>query len=228
MKNISLIIMLFISSVLVTACSELPPLVQFHDDDKPDYAKSSRTTGKAAAREPLDVPPELRAKLKLPGAESVASNVDEKVLPKKYQEAVAGKGVSLDARMYTLTPAEVFSAVVDAMTSLNMPVDSVDSPSGIITSDWIRKGANSFSVTAVFGGSTSNVTRHRFIVRVYRAMLEEKQMTKLEIRVLGQALQTRRWVNRPIKREVSKELFGAVEEQLTRMNATALPVEGSN
>jgi predicted small lipoprotein YifL len=224
MKNIRLLLTLFVTTMLLASCGDRP-FLYLHDDDNPDYAKSGKSTGKAASREPLDVPPELRAKLELPGAEIIASNVDEKVLPKKYQEAVAGKSVSLDARMYTLTPAEVFSGVVDAMTSLNMPVDSVDSPSGIITSDWIRRGAHSMNI---FGGTSGTVTRHRFIVRVYRAVLEGKQMTKLEIRVLGQVLQSRRWVNRPIERKVSKELFGAVEEQLTRMKATVLPIENSN
>lgn len=197
----------------------------WHDDDKPVYAKGGKSTGKAASREPLDVPPELRAKLELPGAESVAHDVDEKILPKKYQEAVTGKAVSLDARMYKLTPAEVFSAVVDAMTSLNVPVESVDSPSGIVTSDWIRRGEHSMSI---FGGEADTLTRHRFIVRVYRAMLEEKQMTRLEIRVLGQSFRNRRWVNKPIKRKVSEELFTSVEEQLTRMKAKVLPIESSN
>jgi hypothetical protein len=224
MKNIRLIIALFISMILLTACAG-QDMIMWHDDDKPAYTKGGKSSGKAASREPLDVPPELRAKLELPGAERVASTADEKVLPKKYQEAVAGKAVSLDARMYKLTPAEVFSAVVDAMTSLNVPVDSVDSPSGIITSDWIRRGEHSMSI---FGGGADTVTRHRFIVRVYRAKMEDKLMTRLEIRTLGQAFHSRRWINRPIKRKISEELFTAVEEQLTRMKAKVLPIESAN
>jgi hypothetical protein len=203
----------------------MPDLIMWHDDDKPAYANSDPSTGKAASREPLDVPPELRAELELPGAEKVASRADEKVLPEKYQEAVAGKAVSLDARVYQLTPAEVFSAVVDAMTSLNIPVESVDSPSGIVTSDWIRMGAHT---AGFFGGTSGAVTRHRFIVRVYRAKLENKQMTRLEVRVLSQAFADRRWVNQPIKRKVSEELFTAVDEQLTRMKATASPADSTN
>jgi len=127
--------------------------------------------------------------------------------------------------MYQLTPAEVFSAVVDAMTSLNMPVASVDSPSGIVTTDWIRLGVHTMNI---FGGGASGATRHRFIVRVYRAKMEEKLMTRLEVRVIGQASQDRRWVNQPIKRKVSEELFTAVEEQLTRMRSTAAPAENIN
>ena len=230
MKTIRLFLTLLIASVFAAACSSsgdsiIPKdLIMWHDDDKPAYSKGSTSPGTAASREPLDVPPELRAKLELPGAERVASNVDETVLPKKYQEAVAGKAIALDARMFKLTPAEVFSAVVDAMTSLNIPVESVDSPSGIVTSDWIRKGENS---PGIFGGS-SGLTRHRFIVRVYRATLEDKQMTRLEVRVLGQSLINRRWVNKPIIRKVSEELFTAVDEQLTRMKATVMPVQSSN
>jgi hypothetical protein len=224
MKNIRLFVTLFAATMLLTACAG-QNLIMWHDDDKPAYTKGGKSAGTAASRQPLDVPPELRAKLEMPGAERIAQDVDEKVLPKKYQEAVTGKAVSLDARMYKLTPAEVFSAVVDAMTSLNVPVESVDSPSGIITSDWIRRGEHSMSI---FGGGTDTVTRHRFMVRVYRAKMENKQMTKLEIRTLGQAYHSRRWINKPIKRKVSAELFTAVEEQLTRMKATVLPVESSN
>lgn len=224
MKTIHLFIILFVSSIFLTACAD-QPLIMWHDDDKPAYAKGSPSTGKTVSREPLDVPPELRAELELPAAEKVASRADEKVLPKKYQEAVAGKAVSLDARDYKLTPAEVFSAVIDAMTSLNIPVESVDSPSGIVTSDWIRRGAHS---VGIFGGNTGNVTRHRFMVRVYRAKLEDKLMTRLEVRVLGQVVRDRRWVNQPFKRKVSEELFTAVDEQLTRMKASSLPVESTN
>ena len=198
----------------------MPQLFIPHDD-RPEYARTTTASGKADSREPLDVPPELRAEVKLPQAEQVASRADENILPQKYQEAVAGKAVSLDARIYELTPAEVFSAVVDAMTSLNLPVESVDSPSGIVTSDWIRRGAGSASMVGmnIFGGSGPAYTRHRFIVRVYLARVDEKAMTKLEIRTLGQSFENRHWVNKPLKRKVSEELFVAVEEQLGRMKA---------
>jgi len=230
MNIIRQFVTLFIVAILVSACAsakQIIPgdLIMWHDDEKPAYANGSTSANRAASREPLDVPPELRAKLELPGADTIGSDVDEKILPKKYQEAVAGKAVALDARVYQLTPAEVFSSVVDAMTSLNIPVESVDSPSGIVTSDWIRRGVHSMGL---FGGAAGNLTRHRFIVRVYRATVEEKLMTRLEVRVLGQVYTDRRWVNKPIKRAVAKELFSAVDEQLTRMKATALPIEQAN
>ena len=222
-------ILFSLATITLSACADMPPLLYPHEDDKPAYARTTTAGGKAASREPLEVPPELRAEIKLPDAEEVGSRADENILPKKYQDAVAGKAVALDARVYELVPAEVFSAVVDAMTSLNIPVESVDSPSGIVTSDWIRKGADNPSIMAaagsLFGGGGNIYTRHRFIVRVYRAKMEGKTMTKLEVRVLGQAFINKHWVNKPLKRKVSEELFVAVEEQLTRMKAKVLPVQ---
>ena len=217
-------VFLTLPMMILAGCADMPPLLVPHEDDKPAYARTTTASGKAAAsREPLDVPPELREEMKLPEAEQVASRADENILPEKYQEAVAGKAVSLDARVYELSPAEVFSAVVDAMTSLNIPVEAVDSPSGIVTSDWNYRGSNTPSIN-IFGGSAS-MTRHRFIVRVFRAKLGEKPVTKLEARVLGQALENRHWVNKPLKRKVTEELFVAVDEQLTRMKAKVLPAQ---
>lgn len=193
-------------------------IIQWHDD-RPDYAKTSGTSSGAGdkARAPLDVPPELRAELELPMAGEVASHTDEKLLSKEYQEAVAGKSVSLEAKVYDIEASKVFSAVVDAMTSLNAPVQSVDSPSGIVTTDWIRKGANTPTIGDMFGVGGAAITRHRFIVRVFRAKVEEKEMTKLEIRALAQSFESRRWMNKRMKRNVIDEVFVAVEEQLTRM-----------
>ena len=224
MMKTRLPLLLFTTSLFLSACSGMPPLLIPHDD-RPEYARTTTATGKAASREPLDVPPELRAEIQLPKAEDVASRADPNVLPQKYQEAVAGKAVSLDARVYKLTPAEVFSAVVDAMTSLNIPVESVDSPSGIVTSDWIRKGADSANLAGLnLFGSGPVYTRHRYIVRVFHAQVEESSMTKLEVRTLGQSYENKHWVNRPLKRKVADELFVAIEEQLARMKANVLPV----
>jgi len=174
-------------------------------------------TGKPRA--PLDVPPELQADLEVPMAGEVASRADEKVLSKDYQDAVAGKAIALDARLYPVDAAKVFSAVVDAMTSMNIPVDSVDSPSGVITSDWIRRGSNSASMFDMFGQNLANTpTRHRFIVRVYRAKIAGRaESSKLEIRVHGQAAINRAWKNKPFKKNVAEQLFVAVDEQLQRM-----------
>jgi len=191
-----------------------------HEDAKPAYAQSGSSAKQDAdARAPLDLPPELRADLELPMSERVASRANEAELPRAYAKAVAGKAVSLDARVYQQTPAEVFSAVVDAMTGMNAPIQSVDSPSGIITTDWIRKGNNSLvGMAGMMGlGDAPKITRHRFIVRVYRARMDSGDVTKLEVRVLGQAIVANQWVNKPFKRKVADEIFEGVNEQLTRV-----------
>ncbi len=186
--------------------------------DQPAYAGNTASAGTTEKRAPLDVPPELRAELELPGAEDVAASNDPN-LPDKYRKTVAGKAVSLSARVYDADAAKLFSAVVDAMTALNLPVDSVDSPSGIVTSDWIRKGANNANVFGgIFGVANGpKMTKHRFVVRVFRLKVGGQPKSKLEIRVLGQVYDNGHWVNKSFKQDVSKELFAAVEEQLARM-----------
>jgi len=202
---------------LLPSCAE-QSFFMAHEDEKPAY---TRTTGSRVAdsRAPLDVPPELRAELELPMSDRVASKANTGALPSEYRKAVAGKAVSLDARVYQQTPAQVFSAVIDAMTSMNAPIQSVDSPSGIVTTDWIRKGNNSLvGLAGMMGiGDAPKITRHRFVVRVYRAHMESGDITKLEVRVLGQAIIANQWVNKPFKRKVSDEIFEAVDEQLTRV-----------
>ncbi len=140
------------------------------------------------------------------------------------KKLVAGKSVSLDAKIYDNSAAQVFSATVDSMTALNMPVQSVDSPSGTLTTDWIRQesleAANTAmaAVSGMFGGDGVMALRYRFVVRVLRQKVEEREVTRLEIRTVGQAYINRRWVNRPIVRKVSDELFSAVEERLPGNN----------
>jgi len=227
MKRYLLILPVF---MLLSACDAR----QFFyptDQQGPAYTLGNATdpaTGKPRA--PLDVPPELQAELEVPMAGEVASRADEKVLPKEYQDAVAGKAVALDARIYHVDAARVFSAVVDAMTSMNIPVDSVDSPSGVITSDWIRKGSATASMFDMFGSNSANTpTRHRYIVRVYRAKIEgrEEEASRLEVRVHGQAAISRAWVNKPLKQKVTDQLFIAVDEQLQRMQCASGQTTGA-
>lgn len=215
-----------ISLLLLSACSGggMPQLFWPTEDgtnNQPAYARGNGgvTGTQSQSRAPLEVPPELRAELELPGDDQVASRVDESAVPESYRKAVSGKAVALHAKVYDFSAGQVFSAVVDAMTSLNLPVDSVDSPSGIITTDWVRRGENSSNIIAGLTGRVSSLTRHRFIVRMYRLKGEagQPERSRLEVRVLSQVFQTNRWVNAPIKRKVSKELFSSIEEQLTRM-----------
>jgi len=166
----------------------------------------------------------LRAELELPGSDEVAVSNDPN-LPEKYRKAVAGRAVSLSARIYDVDASSIFSATVDAMTALNLPVDSVDSPSGIVTSDWIRKGANNSNMFGGIFGAVNGpkLTKHRFVVRVFRLKTDGLPKSKLEIRVLGQVYDNGHWVNKPFKQDVSKELFDAVEEQLARIQSAMPP-----
>ena len=206
-------------AVLATGCAG-QQFIYPNEQVGPAYTQGGtvdQVSGKPRA--PLDVPPELQAELEVPMAGEVASRADEKILSKDYQDAVAGKAVALDAKIYPIDASRVFSAVVDAMTSMNIPVDSVDSPSGVITSDWIRRGATSAGLLDMFGGISGNTpTRHRYIVRVFRAKLDgQAEASRLEIRVHGQAAENRVWVNKPIKKNVTEQLFVGVDEQLQRM-----------
>jgi len=162
----------------------------------------------------LEVPPDLRGKIEVP--ESSIAPAGEADAAASKDESVAGEAVSLNARLYSRPAANVFSAVVDAMTALNKPVQSVDSASGTITTDWVRSDSDNpnaimTSLGGMFGGGPSH-TRYRYVVRVF----DEGQQTRLEIRTLGQTFMNKHWVNKPIKRDVSEELFDAIEEQLLR------------
>ncbi|NWF36620.1 outer membrane protein assembly factor BamC [Mariprofundus sp. KV] len=212
--------LLFIPVVLLLSSCEGKQFFYPNDQQGPAYTLGNGEDPVAGKpRAPLDVPPELQAELEVPMAGEIASRADETVLSKDYQDAVAGKAIALDAKIYPVDAAKVFSAVVDAMTSLNIPVDSVDSPSGIITTDWIRRGDASASMFEFFGStSASTPTRHRYIVRVYRAKIEGRdEATKLEVRVHGQMAINRSWVNKAMKQKVTDQLFVGVDEQLQRM-----------
>lgn len=217
MRRIPLFIF-FASTLLVAGCQGgLPQMFWSVDDNKPDYARGSKDNPRSEGRAPLDVPPELRKDIEVPMPDKVATEVAQggARIPTREKKMIAGKAVSLDTRVYDQSPAAVFSAMIDAMTALNMPVESVDSPSGTITSAWIRldsSNPNAYVGAAmdVFGAGPTH-TRHRFIVRVFR-MKDGK--TQLQIRTLAQQFIRRHWVNKMLKRKVANELFVAVEERI--------------
>lgn len=196
----------------------MPSLVQWHEDDKPDYARTGvGGSASAPSRAPLDIPPSLRGDVEVPKPDQVATGA--RSMSADDKKAVAGKSVALDARVYDADAAHLFSSVIDAMTALNLPVQSVDSPSGTVTTDWIRKDSKSknanFGGFSVFGsGDTVLAQRWRFVVRVLRQKSDEGVRTRLEIRTVGQEYMNKHWVDRQIKRKVSAELFSAVEERL--------------
>jgi len=222
MRQTTLSLLLFFI-LLLSACSGGMPQMFWDTDagkDEPAYARGSSGAAGAKSRPPLDVPPELRGEVEVPMPEKIAgqSQAGAAVMRDK---SVAGSAVSLDARVYEQSVDVVFSAVVDAMTALNLPVDSVDSPSGTITTEWVRHDANTKNTSALdlgalLGQETVLASRHRFVVRVLRLKTEAGEKTQLQIRTLGQSFVNRHWVNRPVKRKVADELFIATEEQLAR------------
>jgi hypothetical protein len=180
---------------------------------------STQKTAQAKVQPALEIPPELRGKVELPQSEAVATKQD---MPERYKKQVAGKRVSLDAKAYDASAGAVFSAVVDAMTALNLPVDSVDSPSGTITTDWVRTDANNANDNRfikgmnVFG-SKARAFHYRHVVRVMRLKPSDGSdaKTRLEIRTIGQAFIGNHWVNKKFKRKYGDEIFARVEERLS-------------
>jgi len=214
----TLLICMTISTLMLTACAGgMPQLLWKTGDHTPDYAHDGGHSAVGENRPPLDVPPELRKDISVPMPGQVASDPAQgaAAVNRDAKAAVAGKAVALNSRVYSTTPAQIFSATVDAMTSLNIPVQSVDSPSGVITSDWIRPNANSTNVYAgavlgMFGAGPIHI-RYRFIVRVFRL---KNGQSELQIRTLGQQFISNHWVNKRLKKKVYLELFSAVEERL--------------
>jgi hypothetical protein len=208
----------------LSACSSMPQMFwEVDGQGGPAYARGASGSPNAKSRPMLEVPPELRSELELPENEDIGMKAGADKLPKQYRRAVAGKAVALHARLYDVTPKQLFSAVVDAMTSLNLPVDSVDSPSGIITTEWIRKGSNNaggmFGLGNLFGGfgvGLQKIHRYRFIVRIFKVNADTQFKSRLEVRLLSQVHMNRHWVNRPINNKPGLKLFAAVEKQLGR------------
>jgi hypothetical protein len=213
-----------LSTLFIAGCQGgMPQMFWSADDGKPDYAHSQGRHTRGDSRAPLDVPPELRHDLEVPMADKVA--VDPVKGDKTVRSIVAGKSVALNTRTYPRSTAQIFSATVDAMTALNMPVQSVDSPSGIITTDWIRPNSNSQNsyagaLTSMIGAGPVHL-RYRFVVRVLRA---GNGNTALQIRTLGQQYINSHWVSKQVKKKVNLELFSAVEDQLASLKpATSKP-----
>ena len=212
---------LFLLISMLAGCSDMPKL--FWGMDEGTGASVTKEGGEptAPSRPPLVVPPELQGKVSVPMAKSVATSnapLTAAAIPAAAKKMVAGKAVALDARVYDVDAAPLFSAVIDAMTALNIPVESVDSPSGTVTSDWMRKDAASSALGGlanVFGGGGApQAVRHRFVVRVLRQEIGGKPRSRLEIRTLSQVFQNRHWMNKRLKRKVANELFSAIEERI--------------
>jgi len=170
----------------------------------------------ADARPALDIPPSLRGEVEVPDAGAIAVR---KTVSERYKKTVAGKRVALDARLYDASAASVFSAVLDGMTALNLPVESVDSASGTITTDWVRTDANNPNVNTLmnaFGGGGPQAIRYRYVVRVLRETLDDVTKTRLEIRTMAQTFSNGHWTNKKLTRKRAEELFSRVGELLAK------------
>ena len=204
-------------ALLLAGCSGGMPKLFWDVDEgrnQPAYMHGTTTVSGAPARAPLDVPPALADRIALPKPEAIGAEAGAP-LPARYRRFVTGKSVRLDARFYPVAPSELFSATVDAMTSLGLPVEGVDSASGVITTDWVRKGRMSSFV--LFGAGGSKLVRYRVLARIYRARDREgHEGALLELRTLGQVYDSSsgRWRNRRIRRKPVRELFAAVDERL--------------
>jgi len=170
----------------------------------------------ADARPALDMPPSLRGEVEVPDAGAIAVR---KTVSERYKKTVAGKRVALDARLYDASAASVFSAVLDGMTALNLPVESVDSASGTITTDWVRTDANNPNVNTLmnaFGGGGPQAIRYRYVARVLRETLDDVTKTRLEIRTMAQTFSNGHWTNKKLTRKRAEELFSRVGELLAK------------
>ena len=224
MKRYPLLLTLALSALLLSACSGgMPQLFWSANDKTPDYARSSGSHVQGNSRVPLDVPPELRKDIEVPMPDKVAveaaSGNAGSMAARDRSAAVAGSAVSLDARRYAFSASQVFSATVDAMTALNLPVSSVDSPSGTVTTEWLSQNINTTnnylnSVMNMVGAGGPSKVRYRYVVRVLRV---SDSNTQLEIRTLGQQYANHHWSSVAMKKKVANELFSSVEEQLARL-----------
>ena len=231
MRHTSRYLLLFALLISLSACGGMPKLFWSNDEgggDTPAYARGGPTASEeVATRAPLELPPELNDELQLPTAEDVDLKTSAGPLPEQYDRVVSGKPVALTARLYNIKPGQVLSAVVDALTQLSLPVNSVDSPTGIITTDWVREGDSDAmdSIMGAVGVSTVRVIRYRLIVRVFRMKEGSRHQSRLEIRVLSQAYQNNHWVNKRTLAKRNQDLFSAVEEQIGRIRPQATPAE---
>ncbi len=178
--------------------------------------KQSHAQVKSEYRPALDVPPSLRGEVEVPDAGAIAV---QKNVPERYKKVTKGKQVTLDARLYDASIGAVFSSVIDALGSLSLPVQSVDSASGTDTTDWIRTDSNNPSVNSLFnafGGGGPQAIRYRYVTRVLREKSEEAVKTRLEIRTMAQVFNSGHWINKKLTRKRANELFSRIEELLAQ------------
>jgi len=201
--------------MLLAGCSSGGPKL-FWGADEGTEKSATQAQVQSDVRPALDIPPSLRGEVEVPDAGAIAV---QKAVPERYKKTLAGKQVALDARLYNASVAAVFSATVDGMAALNLPVQSVDSASGTITTDWVRTDANSPNVNSAlsfFGGGAALATRYRYMIRVLRETSDGVTKTRLEIHTMAQAFRNGHWTNKKLTRRRADELFSRIEEILAQ------------
>jgi len=208
-----------VSMLGLTGCISKDTKIFWSNDEG---GKTSKVEKKLSvdSRPSLDIPPSLLGKVALPHAEQVATVKDA---PKPVALAISGKQVALNAKIYEKTTSEVFSAVLDAMTGLKLPVQAVDSASGTLTTDWVRKQVKSGLSSSIMGGNNIFNVRYRFVTRVLNQTLKsdagsEKHVTRFEIHTIAQGYKDRKWSNIKLTRRFSNELFSRVDENLAQLS----------
>jgi len=211
MKIIVRILLLPSLLLLLSACNGMPKLF-WDDEDGPAYAGGS---GNEEGQMPLDVPPPL--------FEKTSSDTDSSQVSAGYKQAVAGKAVALNVREYAVDAATLFSAVEKALVSLDIPLTSVDMPSGIVITDWVKKTPEDSGMFAnLMGDSSPRAIRHRYIVRVFR-LEGAGENSRLEVRTLNQEYRSIRWVNTSKHSAEGVGLFSEVERQIGRPQQEVRP-----
>jgi hypothetical protein len=147
----------------------------------------------------------------------------KKNAPKRMVAGISGKQVALNAKIYEKTTSEVFSAALDAMTGLKLPVQAVDSASGTLTTDWIHKKSDMKVMSNIFGGNSVVGVRYRFVTRVLKQTLKneggvDKHVTRFEIHTIAQGYKDHKWSNIKLARRFSNALFSRVDENLAQLS----------
>ncbi|OIO73733.1 MAG: hypothetical protein AUJ57_03925 [Zetaproteobacteria bacterium CG1_02_53_45] len=194
--------------LMLSACSSSPKL--FWDTEEGlDQSARSTDAGASGSSEVLpEVTTQPQGGRELPMAQNIGG---AEQLPGKYSTILAGSKADLNSRSYGQTTGDLFSATVDAMVSLNYPVDVVDSSGGVVTSDWIRKGENNPNMPSVIG-----YTRHRYIAHIYHDPAASSNLSKLDVYVLGQVFENGKWTDTTLQ-YLTEELYSAVNEYLARL-----------
>ncbi|MDQ6994504.1 MAG: hypothetical protein Q9M18_02785 [Mariprofundaceae bacterium] len=218
MKRINIVTIGAASLVVLglSACVNEDTKYTWGVDEGKNASKAAKTIV-AESRPPLDVPPGLLGQVSMPHAEQIAVS---KVMPKRIAKKIAGKQVALDAKVYEKPVSDVFSAALNAMTGLDLPVQSVDSASGTLTTDWVRQRSKSSSISNLLGGSGVLAIRYRFVARVLNQSMKgddgvDKTVTRFEVHTIAQAYKNNHWSNTKLARRFAKELFSRVDENLT-------------